>query len=165
MLRAAGDAGEKAMKAVGVLLLILGLACGAGDAAAQTAQIAIDHAWARATPGNSKVGAAYATIRSPAADRLVAAATPVAQRAELHTVEMSGMVMKMRPVAGIDIPAGTPVSLRPGGYHIMLTGLARPLRTGETFALTLTFEKAGARTVTVAVEKVGATGPAPVAGH
>ena len=153
------------MTAVGVLLLILGLACGAGDTVAQTGQLVIDHAWARATPGGSKIGAAYATIRSPAADRLVAAATPVAQKAELHTVEMSGMVMKMRPVAGIDLPAGRLVSLKPGGSHIMLTGLARPLRAGETFPLTLTFEKAGARTVTVAVEKVGAAGPAPAAGH
>lgn len=148
-----------------LVLLLVGLVCAAGDAAAQTGPIAIDRAWARATPGNSKIGAAYVTIRSSAADRLVAAATPVAQKAELHTVEMSGMVMKMRPVAGIDIPAGTPVSLKPGGDHIMLTGLMRPLRAGETFPLTLTFEKAGARTVTVAVERVGAAGPAPAAGH
>lgn len=153
------------MRALALLVLLIGLGGAAGSAAAQTGQIAIDRAWARATPGNSKIGAAYVTIRSPAADRLVAAATPVAQKADLHTVEMSGMVMKMRPVAGIDIPAGTPVTLKPGGYHIMLTGLMRPLRAGETFPLTLTFEKAGARTVTVAVEKVGAAGPAPAAGH
>ena len=152
------------MRALALLVLLVGLAGAAASAVAQTGQIAIDHAWARATPGNSEIGAAYATIRSSAADRLVAAATPVAAKAELHTVEMAGMVMKMRPVAGLDIPAGTPVSLKPGGYHIMLTGLVRPLRAGETFPLTLTFAKAGARTVTVAVEKVGAAGPPSAAG-
>lgn len=154
------------MKAIAVLVLLVGLAGVAGDAVGQTGQIAIDNAWARATPGSSKIGAAYATIRVPAADRLVAAATPVAQKAELHTMEMSGMVMKMRPVAGIAIVPGKPLVLAPGALHIMLTGLKRPLRAGESFPLTLTFQKAGARTVTVAVEKVGAAGPAPAAaGH
>jgi hypothetical protein len=75
-------------------------------------------------------------------------------------MSMSGMVMKMRPVTGVDIPAGQPVSLAPGGLHIMLMGLKKPLKAGEKFPLTLTFDKAGTRTVDVAVEKVGGTGPA-----
>jgi hypothetical protein len=62
----------------------------------------------------------------------------------------------MRPVAALDIPAGQPVTLKPGGEHIMLIGLQHPLREGQTFPLTLNFEKAGARTVTVAIEKAGA---------
>jgi copper(I)-binding protein len=73
---------------------------------------------------------------------------------------MSGMVMKMRPLASLDIPAGQPVTLKPGGDHIMLMGLNGPLREGQSFPLTLTFEKAGAREVTVAIEKPGAAGPA-----
>ena len=71
------------------------------------------------------------------------------------------MVMKMRPLASLDIPAGQPVTLKPGGEHIMLMGLNGPLREGQSFPLTLTFEKAGTREVTVAVEKPGAAGPAP----
>lgn len=78
---------------------------------------------------------------------------------------MSGMVMKMRPIAGIDIPAGQLVILAPNGTHIMLMGLATPLKVGQSFPLTLTFEEAGTRTVNVAVEKVGATGPEPAAQH
>ena len=105
------------------------------------------------------------TIQSPTADKLVAASSPVAQKAELHTMSMSGMVMKMRPIAGIDIPAGQAVTLQPGGMHIMLVGLAKPLKTGQTFPLTLTFEKAGSRTVNVAVEKIGAMGPTPTPQH
>jgi copper(I)-binding protein len=76
-------------------------------------------------------------------------------------MEMSGMVMKMRPIASLDIPAGQPVTLKPGGDHVMLLGLNGPLREGQSFPLTLTFEKAGAREVTVAVEKPGAAGPTP----
>ena len=73
------------------------------------------------------------------------------------------MVMKMRPLAGLDIPAGQPVTLKPGGEHIMLLGLNQPLREGQTFPLTLDFEKAGQRAVTVIVGKPGAAGP--VAAH
>jgi len=153
------------MKAIRILLLVAGLVFAAEAAWAQTGQLEVTQAWARATPGRSEVGAAYVTIRSPTADRLVAASTPVAKKVELHTMSMSGMVMKMRTIAGIDIPAGQPVTLAPDGTHIMLMGLATPLKVGQSFPLTLTFEEAGTRTVNVAVEKVGATGPEPAAQH
>jgi len=80
-------------------------------------------------------------------------------------MSMEGMVMKMRPVAGIDLPAGQAVTLQPGGLHIMLVDLAKPLKAGQTFPLTLTFEKAGSKTVNVAVEKIGAMGPAAAPQH
>ena len=80
----------------------------ASAALAQTSQLEVTNAWARATPGKAENGVAYLTIQSPTADRLVAASSPVAKKAELHTMSMSGMVMKMRPIAGVDIPAGQP---------------------------------------------------------
>ena len=123
---------------------------------AQTNQLEVSNAWARATPGKAENGAAYVTILSPTPDRLLSASSPAAKKAELHTMEMAGMVMKMRPIAGLDIPAGQPIALKPGGEHIMLIGLQQPLREGQAFTLTLNFEKAGARTVSVAVEKAGA---------
>jgi len=133
----------------------------AGAALAQTGQLEVSNAWARATPAKAETGIAYLTIRSPTADRLVSVSSPVAKKVELNTMEMSGMVMKMRPLASLDIPADQPVTLKPGSEHIMLTGLNGPLREGQSFPLTLTFEKAGTREVTVAVEKPGAAGPAP----
>jgi periplasmic copper chaperone A len=131
----------------------------ASAALAQTGQLEVGNAWARATPAKAENGVAYLTIRTSTADRLVSVSSPVAKKAELHTMEMSGMVMKMRPLAGLDIPAGQSVTLKPGGEHIMLMGLNGPLREGQSFPLTLTFEKAGAREVTAAVEKPGAAGP------
>src|SRR5215470_12830029 len=125
-------------------------------ALAQTGQLEVSNAWARATPAKAENGVAFLTIRTPTPDRLVSASSPVAKKAELHTMEMAGMVMKMRPLAGLDIPAGQPVALKPGGEHIMLIGLQQPLREGQSFTLTLNFEKAGARTVSVAIEKAGA---------
>jgi copper(I)-binding protein len=151
------------MQALKTVLLVTGVICAAAPLLAQNAPLETENAWARASPGNSDTGAAYVTVRSPSPDRLVAASTPVAKKAELHTMSMSGMVMKMRPVAGIDIPAGQPVALAPGGLHIMLIGLKQPLKAGQSFPLTLDFAKAGARTVDVKVEKVGAAGPSPAA--
>jgi periplasmic copper chaperone A len=137
----------------------------ASAAFAQTGRLELRDAWARATPGKAENGAAYVTIGSPTADRLVSVSTPVARKAELHTMSMKGMVMEMRPMAGLDIPAGQPVSLKPGGEHIMLLGLYAPLREGQSFLMTLNFEKAGPQPVTVAVEKAGAAGPARAAQH
>ena len=135
----------------------------ASTALAQPGQLEVNNAWARATAGKADTGVAYVAIQSPTADRLVSLSTPVAKKAELHTMSMQGMVMKMRPLSGLDIPAGQPVTLKPGGDHIMLIGLDQPLRAGQTFPLTLDFEKAGPRTVTVTVEKAGATGPGAAA--
>jgi len=68
--------------------------------------------------------------------------------------------MRMRPLAAIDIPAGQTGTLSPGGMHIMLLGLTQPLREGQSFPLTLSFDHAGPRQVTVAIEKAGAMGSA-----
>jgi len=145
---------------------ILAFAAGlvvASAALAQPAQLEVNNAWAGATPGKAENGVAFLTIQSPTADRLVSASSPGAKKAELHTMSMQGMVMKMRPITGLDIPAGQPVTLKPGGEHIMLMGLDQPLHEGQSFPLTLDFEKAGPRTVTVTVEKAGARGPGPAA--
>jgi len=144
----------------------LSLALGAGftlmvasASLAQSTDIQITNAWARATPGGAQAAAAYVTIESPAGDRLTAVSTPAAQKADIHSMTNDNGVMKMRPVDGLDLPAGQAVALKPGGYHIMLTGLAKPLEEGQSFPLTLDFAKAGARQVTVTVEKVGSMGP------
>jgi copper(I)-binding protein len=135
----------------------------ASAALAQPSQLEVNDAWARATPGKAENGAAYMTIASPTGDRLVSVSTPVAKQAELHTMSMEGAIMKMRPIGGLEIPAGQPVALKPGGEHVMLMGLNQPLRAGESFPLTLNFQKAGSRTVTVRVEKATAKGPGSAA--
>ncbi len=136
----------------------------AGAAAAQTGSVAVRDAWARATPGKAEIGAAYLTLESPIADRLTGVSTPIAKTAQLHTMTMEGGIMKMRPLAGLDLPAGQEVALKPGATHIMLLGLTEKLRSGQYFPLTLTFEKSGTREVTVGVEKAGAMGPEKATG-
>jgi len=145
-------------------LAIAGCLLISATALAQPRQVDIKDAWARATPGKAENGAAYLTIVSPTPDRLVAVSSPAAKKASLHTMTMDGGVMKMRPLDGLDVPANQPVTLKPGGIHIMLQGLNEPLQAGKSFPLTLTFEKAGERQIEVAVEKAGAMGPEGHAG-
>ena len=130
-------------------------------ALAQSASIEVSAPWARPSVGGGKMSAAYLTIQNRASepDRLVAAAAPVAEAVELHTVVKDGDVMRMRPVPAIEVAAGATQKLQPGGYHIMLIGLKAPLKAGDRFPLDLTFEKAGHRVVDVTV------GSAAPAGH
>jgi hypothetical protein len=120
--------------------------------------IQIDHPFARASTGAT--GVVYMTIRNLGTedDRLVAAQTPVAGAAQLHTETNDNGVMKMRPLQSVDVKAKGQATLKPGGMHLMLMQLKHPLKVGETFQLTLTFEKAGSVPVTVSVEKAGSMG-------
>lgn len=126
----------------------------------------IDHPWARATAPQQPNGAAYFTVANEgAADRLLEAQSPVADRVELHTHDVdSAGVMRMRQVEAIDLPAGETTALEPGGLHVMLIGLEDHLVEGEAFPLTLVFERAGAVEVEVAVEPV-TYGVGESAGH
>jgi periplasmic copper chaperone A len=129
------------------------------SALAQTAEVQVTDVWARATPGGAQTAAIYATLQSSTGDELTGVSTPAAKEAQLHQMTMEGAVMKMRRVDRLELPAGQSVTLKPGGYHIMLVGLAHPLVDGQTFPMTFTFAKSGTQDVTVTVQKVGAMGP------
>ena len=100
-------------------------------------------------------GAMYMTISNAGStpDRLVKASGDIAKSIELHTVIKSGDLMQMRPVEAIDVPASGSVALKPGGFHVMLIGLNRDLKLGETFDITLQFEQAGPVTVQAVVKQ------------
>lgn len=121
--------------------------------------LTIVDAWARASAGRIRSGAAYLTIANTKVepDRLLSVATPAAARAELHATVKDGEIMRMRPVGAIAVEPGSRIELRPGGLHLMLLDLTKPLVEGERFPLTLTFEKAGAITTEIVVRGPGAT--------
>ena len=117
--------------------------------------------WARETARMARAGGAFMTIENTGStpDRLLKAASPVATRTEVHTVIQDGDVMRMREVPAIDLAPKAKVELKPGGYHVMLMELKAPLKAGDRFPLTLTFEKAGTVTVDITVEKLSGTAP------
>jgi len=119
--------------------------------------VEITHPFATPTPTGASNGAAYvATLENTGkqADRLIRVSTPIAQRAEIHTMAVdAGGVMRMREVGEIALAPGVPVKMRPGeGYHFMLMGLKQPLKEGDSFPLTLEFEHGGKAEVKVVVQ-------------
>lgn len=148
------------------LLSLLAIAAGGVGAPAhefKSKTITVAHPWARATPPGAKVGGAYLEIQASKAggDRLIgASADAVAGRVEIHTHEHGADdVMKMRQIPDLEVKAGTSVLLSPGGHHLMLMELKRPLAEGDLIKITLQFEKAGTIDLETTVEPVGAKGP------
>lgn len=123
------------------------------------AKTMIKSPWARASI--SKNGAAYFTVANLGKTdvKVVGVSADVARRVELHTHIQDGEIMRMRHVKDIPVPAGGSVSLKPGGYHVMLMGLTRKLKEGETFPLTVMFDNGSKQQVTVKIGKMGAGGP------
>jgi copper(I)-binding protein len=118
----------------------------------------IQHPHARPTVANMPTGAAYLNLenKGKSADKLLSASTPVAKSVEIHTMSMDNGVMKMREVGTVDLKPGEKIEMKPGsGYHLMLMGLTQQLKPGDRFPMTLTFEKAGKKEVSVAVDKAG----------
>ncbi len=129
--------------------------------------IKVANPWTRSTPAGGKNAAVFLEITGTGnqADRLVAARSPAASRAELHTHTMENGIAKMHKVDGIVIPAGKSVMLAPDGFHIMLFDLKEPLKQGGTAPLTLVFEKAGTIPIEASVEPLSARGPAASMHH
>lgn len=107
--------------------------------------------WTRDTVGGTANAAVFMTIKSGSPDRLISASAPIASRTDLMTMTGGSGAMGMKYVRSIDIPADKPVSLTSSGFHVWLANLYRPLKAGETFPLSLKFEKAGERQITVQV--------------
>lgn len=100
-------------------------------------------AWARATVPGQKVAGVYMEILSPIDARLTGVSCHLARSAEIHSMKMENGTMKMRPLKSLDLPAGQTVRLAPGGMHVMLFDVERPLRAGEKLPVTLTVDIAG----------------------
>ena len=115
----------------------------------------IDHPYARATVPGQPSGGAYLSIENTGvgADKLLGATSPAAKSVEIHTMRMDGNVMKMREVGEVELQPMSTLTMAPGGgFHIMLMGLTKPLKVGDKFPMTLTFQKAGKIDVSVSVD-------------
>ena len=121
----------------------------ASFAVAAHAQVTVSDAWVRATVPVQRSSGAYLRLEAARPARLVAVSTPVASSAAIHHMSMQGGTMKMEEVAGIDLLPARPLDFEADGYHVMLGGLSRQLKAGETVPLTLVFTDAAGRRSTV----------------
>jgi copper(I)-binding protein len=116
------------------------------------AQVAVADPWVRGTVEGQRATGAFMKLTPTTNQKLVAAASPVAKIVEIHEMAMDGGVMKMRAIPKLDLPAGKPTELKPGGYHVMLMALQKPLTEGESVPITLTFEDAAGKRQSVEIK-------------
>ncbi|MBY0556901.1 MAG: copper chaperone PCu(A)C [Burkholderiaceae bacterium] len=118
------------------------------------AQVTVSEAWVRGTVAQQKATGAFMTLNAAQDSRLLAASSPVAGAVEVHEMTMTDNVMRMRQLDSLALPAGKAVKLMPGGYHLMLLQLQRPLADGDKVPLTLEIEDAKHVRSKVTVEAV-----------
>src|SRR5580700_2003667 len=129
--------------------------------------IHISQPWARATPKGAASGAAYMTITNngKTADKVNCVSSDASAECQIHTMTMDNGVMQMRPVeGGLEIKPGETVTLKPGGFHMMLVNLKHPLEQGNTVKATLKFDTAGSVDVEYPIAAIGAAAPGVPAG-
>lgn len=127
-----------------LLAALLLTSCSKGGAP----DIQISNAWGRATVAGQTATAAYMTVvnKGSGDDRLVNVKADSPAMAMLHSSESSDGVARMRAMdSGVAVPAGATIEFKPGGSHVMITGLSGPLHAGQKLKLNLQFEKSGAR--------------------
>jgi copper(I)-binding protein len=126
-------------------LQVVAAALLATTAITAAAQVSVSEPWIRATVPSQMATGAFMKLTAASNARLIGAASPVAGVVEVHEMALENNVMRMRAVTALDLPAGKPVELKPGGYHVMLLDLKRQLKPGETVPVTLQIEQGGKR--------------------
>lgn len=127
----------------------------------------ITQPWARATPKGAASGAAYMTVKNTGskAVRLRCVSSDAAAKCQIHEMSMDGGVMRMRPVeGGLEIKPGQTITFKPGGFHMMLTGLKAPLQEGKMLEATMEGDGGATAQVEFPIGPVGAPGPGGAAG-
>jgi copper(I)-binding protein len=149
------------MSAIAALAIPLAVAPPAQAADYDVGPIHITQTWARATPKGASSAAGYMTITNKGAtpDKVTCVSSDASAQCQIHSMSTENGVMKMRPVAGLEIKPGETVTLKPGGYHLMMEDLKHPLQAGQSVKVTLKFEHAGTVDVDYPVVAIGAPAP------
>ena len=123
--------------------------------------ISIENAYGFATMPGAATGAAFMIIKNDGTedDKLISVASHVATITEIHEnlIDPDTSTMMMRKIKHLDIPAKGEVVLKPKGYHVMFIKLNEPLTMDTSVPITLTFEKAGERTINIKIMSPGKT--------
>ena len=122
---------------------------------AMAGELSVTSAWSRATPPGASMGVVYFQIENGGtrSDRLLKLKTSIAASASVHRTEIVDDIARMREVAVLHVAPGEKIEFAPGGYHVMLMGLKKPLVAGQKLELELLFEVAGPRRVVVPIRE------------
>jgi copper(I)-binding protein len=140
-----------------VLVFLLAVAALSAQRAAET--LVVRDAWVRESTATRTISSAYFTVENRTGKPITLTKVAVAgvARADLHTTVDEQGQASMRPLSRVAIPAHGTVDFAPGGSHVMLMGVATPLRAGGTVKMTLTFDGAPTQTVQAVVRPLSAT--------
>ena len=134
------------------MIKTLAFACTLTLSGAVLAQVVVSDPWVRGTVAQQGATGAFMSLTASADTRVVGASSPAAEVVEIHEMAMDGGVMRMRAIPALALPAGKAVELKPGGYHVMLINLKKPLAAGEVVPITLTLENAPGQRSTLEVK-------------
>lgn len=132
-------------------LILIGLFLSVLAATVQ-AQVSVTDAWVRATVAQQKTTGVFMQIKSVKDVRLIEVRSPLAGIAEIHKMDMTGNMMKMRAVDMIELPAGQTVELKPGSYHVMLMDLKNQVKEGDIVPITMIIEGKDKKRETIEVK-------------
>jgi len=121
-----------------------------------TEPVKITGAWARTTAPGASTAAVYMKLESAVPLKLVQAVSEASKSAEVHEMKMVDNVMQMRPLIPLEVEAGKPVLFQPGGYHIMLLDIKKPVKSGDLVPVRLTFAGPDNKLFNTSVVAVGA---------
>ncbi len=110
------------------------------------AALTVSEPWVKAA--DSGMSAAFGTIRNSTDKEVtvVSVTTPASSKVELHETVMgaNGTMQMQAKQGGFVVPAKGEVTLEPGGNHIMLMGLAKPVLAGDEISFELKTSDGGA---------------------
>ncbi len=141
---------------VKTIVVAMGMAC---FSMAAHAELKVADAWVKPTVPGQPVGAAYMKLTSDKNVEIVDLSSPVAGKTELHSMSMTGNIMRMKRVNRLQLKAGKAVELKPGGYHIMLMELKHQIKEGETVPISVVTQDERGNKATISIKAV-ATAPA-----
>ncbi|WP_428827657.1 copper chaperone PCu(A)C [Azonexus sp. IMCC34842] len=146
-------------------MLITGLTLATGVLAGAADQLTVQDPYVRLAPPNAPATGAFMVIRNGGDKdvKVLKADNPVSRVTELHTHLNEGGVMKMRPVAAIEVKAKGEAVLKPGGLHVMMIDLKAPMKEGDVVPITLTLDDGSTKQVDAKVVRpMAAPAPAPM---
>lgn len=124
--------------------------------ASQADDIQVSNPYAREVPPGSPTSASFMVLKNTGTSdiKLTGASSQVSKVVELHTHINNHGVMRMRRLPFISIAASKETKLQPGGLHIMLINLHKPLVAGKNIEVVLRFEDGSTKTVNMPVKSV-----------
>lgn len=137
-----------------ILAIVFSATAYAQHAEPGQAMPSVSNVWVKTTVPGGSVSAAYMHIKSATPLKLVKAASSVAGIVEIHDMKMNGGVMEMKALDALDVPVGKTIELKPGGTHVMLMKVKKPIHKGDKVPLTLTFEGADKKLMTIKFDAI-----------